>query len=260
MTDQSQTEPEGTPAKPDEFPKSRQFFRPNELDKVQVAANLATANGLPISQYPDEFPEDCIIGVLPVTERVDDMSYTPEVGKKRRQVDTVRHVLVWPFATLDQCLNAERAQVEAMCLSAQANAVTRPFRGAQDYSALDLSLIPRELSEIIGEKDRGRYKVYNELCKPFVAIFSKGDDPRYRHVTPPIFRQYCESKALAEAVVPGLEAKGMIVKVINALIKAAESKGMNAQLFHEWLATRDASEVVEVDYDADLDAVAASLV
>lgn len=261
MTDQAQAEPvatENAPVAETEaapvFPNVRRYFTHEQLADVEAIADLAMNCEIPVTQFDGEFAAGGIIAVVPITERVDNPEAVKKEGEKQKQMDVVRHVLVWPISSLETCLDKFSDEVSKLIYAAQTDVIAKASKqGVKDFAELNTKNVPTSLQDLIGTKDRARYKAYNDVCPPFVAQIVQWNPQRFAHIKAPILRQYCENAALASSVVPDLEAKGIFVKVIEKMKIAAENEGLNVEIFDEWLETRDQQELAELDLDVDLD-------
>ena len=215
--------------------------------------------GVPVvqSEKPD-WPENMGAAVLPLTKRIEVRNAQGEASK----VTKLYGAMLWPFPDYDAIMAHPSGPdvVRNLVAANMAQNVLNPLRRQnfdrfnEDGSLdIDLSSVPWTIEDFLERTDTGDrsiYKGYNEAVKEVLKTLKAKSDA-FKYLTPQLVRQFMESKAMAEASFPQLEAKGFWVGLLDTMQTMAANAGHPVEIFDTWKATRDET-VVGADLD-DLD-------
>lgn len=241
------------PAEPFSYDEDREFFEVSELqkgaEKVGNIVNQKNEDGSAkyhVVSWEGDWPEGAGMAILPLARNETLHKGTKDEVTARRCFA----VMVWPYWGLDAVMSHENgAKYLASIIEAdQAARILNPMRKqAWEEGKFDPTSCPKSLADHIEgmAADGGAVKSYNELAKVMLPSL-KGMSPVFKNFNPALLRQYLSNAPLARSFSAEIEDSGFWVKIIEEMKAAAIKANMNAEVFDQWLATRNEQQAVDL--------------
>lgn len=232
---------------------TRKFFDPAKLegDAMEYVARI---QGLPKSEKwikynfdpAGEFPANCGLAVLPLSERQDVL-----VDGKPKGKNVTIGVAIAAVPTLEAVSENTagehfmRRLLADHCFAKLANAF-RPKKDGQSGTA------PRTLEDFMSSMRGGEgLKTYTTLAPDFVKALR---DLGMKWCNQSILRSVLQSAPFAASKFGRIE-QTVWVAILDRMIKAANEKGLDPKVLEDWKENRDQAELQEVDAEDILSAI-----